>query len=226
VREDIDKFYLNEDWEIETDEGWKDFKGIAQYPKKQIFQVTLDNDDYIHVSENHGFIDAENGIITAGKSLGCRIKTIDGLREVVSITDTGRDEEVYDFVDVDVTHKYYTNNILSHNSHLIEEFWKSVFPVITSSKKSKVFVCSTANGNDNLFHTLYKGAIDGENGWAHDKIMWHEVPGRDEQWVNSTKQAIGSRDAWRQEFQSCSGETLVTIEDQVDISLQDLYNKL
>lgn len=110
--------------------------------------------------------------------------------------------------------------------HLVEEFWKSVFPVITSSKKSKVFVCSTANGTGNLFHTLYTGAEEGTNGWGYDRILWNEVPGRDEKWAANTKQAIGSIDAWRQEFESCSGETLVTIEDQGDLSLEDLYNKL
>lgn len=84
--------------------------------------------------------------------------------------------------------------------HLVEEFWKSVFPVITSSKKSKVFVCSTANGTDNLFYKLYTGAETGENGWAYDKILWDEVPGRDKVWANNTRQAIGSHDAWLQEF--------------------------
>ena len=86
-------------------------------------------------------------------------------------------------------------------THLVEEFWKSVFPIITSSKKSKVFVCSTANGTDNLFHKLYSGAVDGENGWAHDKIRWDEVPGRDAEWAKATKTAIGSSEAWLQEFE-------------------------
>ena len=226
MREDIERFIPNDEWEIETDEGWRDFKGIAEYSKKKLFQVVLDNGDYIHVSKNHGFIDAAGDVILACDSIGHRIKTVDGLCEVVDIIDIGREEKVYDFVEVERTHKYYTNGILSHNTHLIEEFWKSVFPVITSSKKSKVFVCSTANGNDNLFHTLYKGAVDGENGWAHDKIMWHEVPDRDDDWVKSTRQAIGSNDAWRQEFNSCSGETLITIEDRGDSSMEDLYNKL
>lgn len=85
-------------------------------------------------------------------------------------------------------------------SHLVEEFWKSVFPIITSSKKSKVFICSTANGTDNLFHKIYDGAEKNENGWGYDKIMWDEVPGRDEKWASITKQALGSTEAWLQEF--------------------------
>ena len=84
--------------------------------------------------------------------------------------------------------------------HLIDEFWKSVFPIITSSKKSKVFMCSTSNGTGNLFHRIYQGAVDKANSWAHDRIMWDEVPGRDEAWAQETKTALDSHDAWLQEF--------------------------
>lgn len=99
--------------------------------------------------------------------------------------------------------------------HLVEEFWKSVFPIITSSKKSKVFVCSTSNGTDNLFYKLYDGAEKGENGWAYDKIKWDEIPGRDEKWAANTKQAIGSIEAWLQEFECqflSSGESSIDEE--------------
>jgi len=106
-------------------------------------------------------------------------------------------------------------------SHLVEEFWKSVFPIITSSKKSKVFICSTANGTGNLFHKLYDGAEKEENGWGYDKIMWNEVPGRDEKWAAVTKQALGSNEAWLQEF-CCifvnSGESSIDEELFADMS--------
>lgn len=97
-------------------------------------------------------------------------------------------------------------------SHLVEEFWKSVFPIITSSKKSKVFVCSTANGTDNLFYRLYDGAEKGDNGWSYDMIRWNEIPGRDDKWAANTKQAIGSVEAWLQEFECqflASGESSI-----------------
>lgn len=107
-------------------------------------------------------------------------------------------------------------------SHLVEEFWKSVFPIITSSKKSKVFICSTANGTDNLFHKIYDGAEKNENGWGYDKIMWDEVPGRDEKWASITKQALGSTEAWLQEF-CCifvnSGESSINEELFAEMSL-------
>jgi hypothetical protein len=104
--------------------------------------------------------------------------------------------------------------------HLVEEFWKSVFPVITSAKKSKVFICSTANGTGNLFHKIYTGAQSGENGWGHDLILWNEVPGRDEKWAAMTKQALGSAEAWHQEF--CC-EFLDSGESSID---SELFEKM
>ena len=108
--------------------------------------------------------------------------------------------------------------------HLVEEFWKSVFPIITSSTKSKVFVCSTANGTDNLFYKLYTEAVDGINNWSHDKIKWSEIPGRDKAWAQATKTAIGSADAWLQEFE-CefihSGES--TLDDEL---FEEMMNKV
>lgn len=104
--------------------------------------------------------------------------------------------------------------------HLVEEFWKSVYPIVSSSKKSKIFIASTPNGTNNLFHSIYTGAENKKNGWAHDKILWDEIPGRDEKWKLETIATIGSIDAFAQEFQCQfldSGESSVN---------EDLYNKL
>lgn len=105
-------------------------------------------------------------------------------------------------------------------SHLVEEFWKSVYPIVSSSKKSKIFIASTANGTGNLFHTLYSGAENNKNGWAGDKILWNEIPGRDEKWKLETVATIGSLDAFNQEF-NC--EFLDSGESSVN---EELYSKL
>jgi hypothetical protein len=85
-------------------------------------------------------------------------------------------------------------------THLVDDFWKSVYPIVSSSKKSKIFIASTANGTDNLFYKLYAGAENNENGWAHDKILWNEVPGRNQKWKQETISSIGSSEAFEQEF--------------------------
>ena len=84
--------------------------------------------------------------------------------------------------------------------HLVDEFWKSVYPIISSSKKSKIFIASTANGTGNLFYRLYEAAENGSSNWSSDKILWNEIPGRDEQWKKDTIASIGSMEAFNQEF--------------------------
>jgi len=85
-------------------------------------------------------------------------------------------------------------------NNLVESFWKSVYPIISASTKSKIFVASTPNGSGNLFHTLYTEAVKGINNWQAEKILWHEVPGRDEKWKRDTIRSIGSEEAFAQEF--------------------------
>ena len=105
-------------------------------------------------------------------------------------------------------------------SHLVDEFWKSVYPIVSSSKKSKIFIASTANGTGNLFHNLYTGAETDRNGWACDKILWNEIPGRDDKWKIETIATIGSQDAFNQEF-NCE------FLDSGESSINDaLYEKL
>jgi len=85
-------------------------------------------------------------------------------------------------------------------NNLVEQFWSSVYPIISASVKSKIFVASTPNGSGNLFFTLYTEAEKGTNNWHAEKILWHEVPGRDEKWKQDTISSIGSEEAFAQEF--------------------------
>lgn len=97
-------------------------------------------------------------------------------------------------------------------TNLIESFWKSVFPIISSSTTSKIFIASTPNGTENLFYNLYNNAVKGETNWKAERIDWWEVPGRDEQWKDDTIKALGSREAFAQEFENVfleSGESAI-----------------
>jgi hypothetical protein len=95
---------------------------------------------------------------------------------------------------------------------LLESFWRSVYPIISSAKKSKILAASTPNGIGNLFHNLWEGANKtGEewNGWQPQRVDWWEVPNRDEQWKNETIRTLGSREAFLQEYENAflaSGE--------------------
>jgi hypothetical protein len=98
------------------------------------------------------------------------------------------------------------------DNHLVEEFWRSVYPIISSSKKSKIFIASTPNGTDNLFYELYNGATEGKNDWKAERVDWWEVPGRDDEWKEKTVRSLGSMEAFEQEFGNVflqSGESSV-----------------
>jgi hypothetical protein len=88
--------------------------------------------------------------------------------------------------------------------NLLDTFWASVYPVISSSKKAKILAVSTPNGVGNLFHSLYTNALKkGEewNGWHAERVDWWEIPDRDEDWKERTIQTMGSRDKFAQEFE-------------------------
>lgn len=104
--------------------------------------------------------------------------------------------------------------------HLVEPFWNSVYPIISSSKKSKIFIASTPNGTENLFFKLYSGASNSKNGWSAERIDWWEVPGRDEAWKDQTIQTMGSEEVFRQEF---GNEFLETGESVLD---EEIMNRL
>jgi len=84
--------------------------------------------------------------------------------------------------------------------HIVHEFWKSVFPIVSSSKKSKIFIASTANGTDNLFYDIYSKAEAKLNNWEYDKVLWSEIPGRDLLWKREMVLGVGSEEAFDQEF--------------------------
>lgn len=85
-------------------------------------------------------------------------------------------------------------------AEFMNDFWESVFPVISSSKKSKIFMLSTPNGVGNLFYNIYSEALNDANGWHHERVDWWEVPGRDEKWKELTVKALGSAEAFNQEY--------------------------
>lgn len=86
-------------------------------------------------------------------------------------------------------------------THLLEEFWSSVIPAISSGKTSKILLVSTPNGTTNKFYEIYSGAEQGKLGqWKAERIDWWDIPGRDEEWKQTMVEALGSEEKFLQEF--------------------------
>lgn len=84
-------------------------------------------------------------------------------------------------------------------ANIANEFFNSVYPVISSGKTTKIIIVSTPNGM-NLFYKLWMDAIGKKNGYKTFEIHWSMVPGRDEAWKRETIENT-SEEQFRQEFE-------------------------
>ena len=118
IKIDLDKKFIdfveNNDYEVLTPSGWKDFKGVGK---------TVKYTEYILKTENHELICADKHLVKTEfqfktidqLSEDDKIETKSGLESIISVTKTNKSSHMYDLIGVE-TEEYYTNDILSHNS--------------------------------------------------------------------------------------------------------------
>lgn len=88
----------------------------------------------------------------------------------------------------------------AHIQHRIaQDFYTSVYPVITSGTNTKIFIISTPKGM-NLFYKFWSDAVNKKNGYTHFEVHWSDVPGRNQKWYEETVANIGELQ-FAQEFQ-------------------------
>jgi hypothetical protein len=119
------------------------------------------------------------------------------------------------------------------DDHLIEDFWASVIPVISSSRKgtTKIFACSTPKGTGNKFFDIFTTAEVGESGdagmtWHAEKIDYWEIPGRGKKWVRDMKAALGNDEQlFNQEFNNTFLETGESAVDNAVLDKLKMYSR-
>ena len=95
-------------------------------------------------------------------------------------------------------------------NNLAEDFFRSVFPTISSGQNTKLMIVSTPYGM-NHYYKMWKEAVDGRSQFVPIQVHWSEVPGRDEEWKENTIKNT-SVEQFRQEFETefnGSDQTLV-----------------
>jgi hypothetical protein len=81
-----------------------------------------------------------------------------------------------------------------------DEFFASVYPTISSGETTKLLMTSTPKGLNHFWKTC-KGAEEGTNGYQFVKVMWYDVPGRDEAWKQETLEALDhDQEKFNQEY--------------------------
>ena len=84
-------------------------------------------------------------------------------------------------------------------ANIAEMFFSSVYPTISSGKKTKMIIVSTPHGM-NMYYKLWIDAINKQNDYVPIEVHWSEVPGRDEKWKETTIRNT-SPEQFSQEFE-------------------------
>lgn len=130
MAECIDSIKLD-DWEIETDDGWKDISYIHQtieYTEWLILTCSghqlICADTHIVFDENYNEIYVKDLIPYVSK-----IITKDGPEEVIHIEKTNNKSNMYDLTVESDTHRFWSSGILSHNSTVVSGYvsWYILF---------------------------------------------------------------------------------------------------
>ncbi|MCK9574625.1 MAG: terminase family protein [Candidatus Pacearchaeota archaeon] len=79
------------------------------------------------------------------------------------------------------------------------EFIRNTYVSISAIKDSTIFIQSTPNGY-NQFYDIYDRASRGLNSYMATKVLWWQVPGRDEKWKEQEIRNLGSAELFAQEY--------------------------
>lgn len=105
-----------------TQYGYKKFECVRITPKKNKVKILFSNGDELKCSLDHKLLTTSNVFVEAQTlKIGDFIKNYDEFVRITSIIYYEDYELVYDLVNVEDTHSYYTNGVLSHNCVFIDE---------------------------------------------------------------------------------------------------------
>ena len=113
-------------------------------------------------------------------------------------------------------------------NHVADEFFSSVYPVISSGKSTKMIIVSTPHGM-NHFYKIWHDAERRKNEYIATEVHWSDVPGRDDEWKRQTI-ANTSEQQFAVEFECLSGDTSIDIKNNngkiETITMEELYCRM
>lgn len=84
--------------------------------------------------------------------------------------------------------------------NIVNNFWRSVYPTLSSSMVSQCIITSTPNGTTNKFYEIWSNAIEKKNSFIPIRTDYWEVPGHDNEWAEQMKLDFGEEE-FAQEFE-------------------------
>jgi len=135
LSDNINRKFINSinisDWEIETDDGWVDATQIHKTIEYQKYILKTETGKILECADNHIIFDENYNEIFVKNCIPniTSIQTKDGLELVIELTITDIYENMYDITIDSENHRFYTNNILSHNTATVAAIllWYALF---------------------------------------------------------------------------------------------------
>ena len=84
--------------------------------------------------------------------------------------------------------------------NIVNNFWRSVYPTLSSSKVSQCIITSTPNGTTNKFYDIWSHAIEKTNSFIPIRTDYWEVPSHDDAWAAQMRADFGDEE-FAQEFE-------------------------
>ncbi len=120
-----------DDWEIETDTGWEDVSSISKTIPYEVWRIETENGLILGAADDHIVFDHNFNQVFIKDLIPneSRIITKNGEEIVTKVENLRYLEEMYDISVDSPNHRYYSNNILSHNSTTTLAFflWSVLF---------------------------------------------------------------------------------------------------
>lgn len=96
-------------------------------------------------------------------------------------------------------HCVYLDEFAHIPDNIVNNFWRSVYPTLSSSKVSQCIITSTPNGTSNKFYEIWSNSLEGKNSFVNVRTDYWEVPGHDDEWAAKQKADFGEEE-FAQEF--------------------------
>lgn len=171
---------------------FRQFDGVKVSKARGIVELYFDNGNYLFTTQDHKLLTSNGYIESKALKVGDTVVGVDGNPVTIEYKCfSDREEYVYDPVNVEDTHNFVSAGVVSKNCVYMDEFawidndtefYTSVYPTITSGKKTKIIITSTPHGM-NQFYKIWSDAEKGKNSYKPYKVHWSEMPGRDDAWA-------------------------------------------
>lgn len=189
----------NKKYSVLTENGFKKYDSIKKTLTNLTLKIEFSDGSGLECTDKHLIKRQDKFVYAKDLVVGDIISNL-----VITKILTSREEKfVYDLINVEDGHEYITNNVTSHNCAFVEnweDFYRSVYPTISSGRNTKIVFTSTPRGI-NHYYKLWTDAINGNNSFVPIKVTWSDVPGRDLKWKEDTI-ANTSMEAFIQEHEA------------------------